>query len=64
MYLVEAKPSPEDAVLERVPNSQSDIDYVVRFVAPVPRPVLAQWYGEGRITDADITMLGDRLLSR
>lgn len=26
--------SPEDAVLERVPNSQNDVDYLVRFVAP------------------------------
>ena len=26
--------SPGEAVLERVPNSQIDVDYVVRFVAP------------------------------
>ncbi len=26
--------SPEDAVLEKVPNGQSDVDYAVRFVAP------------------------------
>ena len=26
--------SPEAAMLERVPNSQSDVDYLVRFVAP------------------------------
>ena len=26
--------SPEEAVLERVPNSQHDINYIVRFVAP------------------------------
>jgi 7-cyano-7-deazaguanine reductase len=26
--------SPEEAVLEKVPNGQSDVDYTVRFVAP------------------------------
>ncbi len=26
--------SPEEAVLERVPNPQSDVDYAVRFTAP------------------------------
>ncbi len=26
--------SPEEAVLEKVPNGQSDVDYAVRFVAP------------------------------
>ena len=26
--------SPAEAVLERVPNSQQDVDYLVRFVAP------------------------------
>ena len=31
---VEQPKSPEEAVLERVPNSQSDVDFAVRFVAP------------------------------
>jgi len=26
--------SPDEAVLERVPNSQADVDYLVRFTAP------------------------------
>ncbi len=30
----ELPPSPEAAVLERVPNSQSDVSYLVRFVVP------------------------------
>ena len=31
---IEAPASPEQAILERVPNSQHDVNYLVRFVAP------------------------------
>jgi 7-cyano-7-deazaguanine reductase len=33
-HKVEQPQSPDEAVLERVPNSQTDTDYLVRFTAP------------------------------
>jgi len=33
-HQVDAATSPEDAILETVPNPQADTDYVTRFVAP------------------------------